>query len=202
MAAVRSLCTQGIVLQNGRIVYAGSSDDSVNYYLKNSFDEGQKKLLDRKDRKGNQKLLIEDIYILNSNSIKVGEMHSGENYQICLKYKRNGFVDIKQLTIVVQFTNENDDLFTTIASDEQGTTFDELKDIGEIVLDIPRLQFREGRYSLHFMISEKMSFNTPHKTMDYLQNAYTIDVIKGDYWNSGVFNRPKGFIQESSISLR
>jgi lipopolysaccharide transport system ATP-binding protein len=51
------------------------------------------------------------------------------------------------------------------------------------------------------MISEKLAFNTPHQTMDYLQDAYTLHVIRGDYWQSGILNRPKGFIQEASIEL-
>ncbi|WP_430399241.1 ABC transporter ATP-binding protein [Flavobacterium sp.] len=202
MAAVRSLCTKGIVLQNGKIVYSGTSDEAVNYYLNNSFDVGKLKLSDRKDRKGNHKLIINDIFIKNSSEIKVGEMHSGEEYKIYLNYVSKEDIDSKQFTVVVQFTDENDELFTTIASDEQGTQFDQINKEGSIVLHIPKLHFREGRYSMHFMISEKLSFNTPHKIIDYLQNAYTIDVIKGDYWNSGVFNRPKGFIQESSIFIQ
>ena len=33
MAAVRSLCSKGILLENGRIVYQGSTDDTINLYL-------------------------------------------------------------------------------------------------------------------------------------------------------------------------
>ena len=90
---------------------------------------------------------------------------------------------------------------TTIATDEMGIHFSEIKNNGTIEISIPRLQFREGRYSLHYMISEKLSFNTPHQTIDYLQDAYTMTVIRGDYWHSGVLNRPKGFIQEATIQL-
>jgi lipopolysaccharide transport system ATP-binding protein len=34
MAAVKSLCTRGIVLEHGKIVFEGNTDESVNYYLK------------------------------------------------------------------------------------------------------------------------------------------------------------------------
>jgi len=33
MAAVRSLCTRGIVLEHGKVVFEGSTTDSINYYL-------------------------------------------------------------------------------------------------------------------------------------------------------------------------
>lgn len=36
MAAVRSLCTRGIVLENGTLVYDGSTEGAVNYYLQNN----------------------------------------------------------------------------------------------------------------------------------------------------------------------
>ena len=51
------------------------------------------------------------------------------------------------------------------------------------------------------MVSEKLSFNTPHVIIDFLADAIVMNVIKGDYWNSGILNRPKGFIQESSIKI-
>lgn len=34
MAAVKSLCTRGIVLENGKITFQGNTEESVNYYLK------------------------------------------------------------------------------------------------------------------------------------------------------------------------
>ena len=36
MAAVKNLCTRGVVLQNGTLVYDGCTEDAVNYYLQNN----------------------------------------------------------------------------------------------------------------------------------------------------------------------
>lgn len=201
MAAVKSLCTRGIVLENGGITFTGNSDDAINYYLENSYKKSEIKVSDRQDRKGNQKLTVQDIYAKNKDGVKVGEVHSGESYQLHFEYIKRGEIDPKQFTVVVQLKNESDELVTTIATDELGTQFYEVKEKGSIVIDIPRLQFREGRYSVVFMISEKLAFNTPHQTIDFLQDAYTLNVIRGDYWKSGILNRPKGFIQEATISI-
>ena len=73
-------------------------------------------------------------------------MHGGEFYRIIFEYEKEKEIDPKQLTIVLQFKNENDELVTTIATDELGSTFSEVKDKGCIEVEIPRLQFREGRY--------------------------------------------------------
>lgn len=201
MAAVKSLCTKGIVLEHGGITFSGTSDDAINYYLENSYKKSEIKLSERIDRKGNQKLSILNIFVKNKDEVVVGEMHSGEYYKLIFEYQKLKDIDPKQLTIVLQFKNENDELVTTIATDELGTKFSEVKEKGTIEVEIPRLQFREGRYSMQYMVSEKLSFNTPHQVVDYLQDAFTLTVIRGDYWHSGVLNRPKGFIQEASIQL-
>ncbi len=201
MAAVKSLCTTGIVLEHGRIVFNGNSDDAVNYYLDNAYKTASKPVIEREDRKGNKKLLVNDIYVETKEGIRVGEVHSGEEYFISFDYIKSKVIDPKQLTIVVQFKNDNDELVTTIATDELGIVFSEIAEKGKIQIHIPKLQFREGNYSLTYMISEKLAFNTPHEVIDYLADAFVMPVIRGDYWKSGILNRPKGFVQEASILI-
>ncbi|WP_055448736.1 ABC transporter ATP-binding protein [Lacinutrix mariniflava] len=201
MAAVKSLCTRGIVLENGKIVFEGDSNASINFYLDNAYKMSSKPIFERKDRKGNFKLKIQDIYAENHQAIRVGELHSGEEYKIVFEYKKFKDIIPKQFTIVLQFKNENDEIVNTIATDEIGTVFNHIKDEGRIEIQIPKLQFREGNYSMNYMISEKPSFNTPHVVIDYLQDAFAMQVLKGDYWKSGILNRPKGFIQEASINI-
>ncbi|MQP52035.1 MULTISPECIES: ABC transporter ATP-binding protein [unclassified Flavobacterium] len=201
MAAVKSLCTKGIVLEHGRVVFNGNSEDAINYYLDDAYKTALKPVMEREDRKGNKKLLVNAIYVENKEGIRVAELHSGEEYCICFDYTKSKYIDPKQLTVVVQFKNDNDELVTTIATDELGTQFSEIAEKGKIELHIPKLQFREGNYSLTYMISEKLAFNTPHEVIDYLSDACVVSVIRGDYWKSGILNRPKGFIQEASIKL-
>lgn len=43
MAAVKSLCSKGIVLENGLVGFNGTVDDSIDYYLKNADNYAQKK---------------------------------------------------------------------------------------------------------------------------------------------------------------
>ncbi len=37
MAAVKNLCTRGVVLENGTLAFDGTTDEAVNYYLNNNF---------------------------------------------------------------------------------------------------------------------------------------------------------------------
>src|SRR5690554_2498318 len=56
MASVKALCTRGIVLENGKTVFNGTSNDSVNFYLNEVYDRAKISLDKRTDRKGNFKL--------------------------------------------------------------------------------------------------------------------------------------------------
>lgn len=51
MAAVKNLCTRGVVLQNGQLVYDGGTDDAVNYYLSNSSHIAKGLITDHIDEK-------------------------------------------------------------------------------------------------------------------------------------------------------
>lgn len=201
MAAVKSLCTKGIVLEHGKVVFNSDAESAVNYYLENAYKTAIVPVIEREDRKGNRKLQVNDIYVETKEGIRVGELHSGEEYFISFDYTKSKEIDPRKLTIVVQFKNENDELVTTIATDELGTVFSEIAELGKIQIHIPKLQFREGNYSLTYMISEKLAFNTPHEVVDYLADAFVMPVIRGDYWKSGILNRPKGFIQDASILI-
>lgn len=201
MAAVRSLCTRGIVLENGKPVYEGTANDAVDFYLEDSFEKAGILIADRTDRKGNQKLIITNISIINSTGTKVNELHSGDAYKILCDFRKNGQVDSKNLIFGIQFRNDKDQLMTTIATDELGTVFTELDSMGTFEINIPRLQFREGSYIMNYIVSEKLSAGTSHTVLDQLQHVFKINVIRGDYWKSGFLNRPTGFIQEADIKL-
>lgn len=49
MAAVKNLCTRGVVLQNGQLAFDGTTDDAVGYYLNNNFQVEQGLITDHID---------------------------------------------------------------------------------------------------------------------------------------------------------
>ncbi|MES2837176.1 MAG: ABC transporter ATP-binding protein [Bacteroidota bacterium] len=201
MAAVKGLCTHGIVLENGRHTFSGTNEEAINFYSQKSESLSQTELSERTDRKGNGKMKIYDIQFINESNLLVDELSSGEYYKIKFYFEKYGEVDASQLTFVLQLLNENDEIVTTIATDEQGTKFDKIPEKGCFEIEIPRLIFRGGKYKICYLLSEKKAFNTPHNVIDSLNDAKIMNVMRGDYWHSGLLNRPKGFIQESSIRL-
>ena len=46
MAAVKSLCKKGVVMENGQVAFKGNIDDSLNYYLSNTPQNSDKKIIE------------------------------------------------------------------------------------------------------------------------------------------------------------
>lgn len=69
MAAVKSLCTKGIVLGNGIIGFSGNINDSLSYYIKGDTNQCKKKIIDS-IRWTMPSLKITNIYINDTNKAK------------------------------------------------------------------------------------------------------------------------------------
>ena len=78
MAAVRSLCTRGIVLKNGLVDFMGSVPDSLEHYLQNE-DEIRKKLIVDNVKWNKHTLKISNIEI-NGTKESVSVLRNGQEY--------------------------------------------------------------------------------------------------------------------------
>ncbi len=65
MAAVQSLCTQGVLLENGEIIFSGTSQDTVHFYLNAERKKVTQNLLKRTDRRGSGEVRFSKVEMLN-----------------------------------------------------------------------------------------------------------------------------------------
>ncbi len=98
MAAVKSLCTRGIVMENGKVVFDGKTDDALNVYLNQSILNNSEYLLNIKTAGFKiayaTKLCIEDIYGNLMNEVPIGK-----SWRIKVNFKINE--RIKGLVIAI-----------------------------------------------------------------------------------------------------
>ncbi|APY00737.1 ABC transporter ATP-binding protein [Lacinutrix venerupis] len=188
MAAVKSLCTRCIVLENGKVVFEGDQNKSVNYYLSVEKNKEQSILEERTDRVGNQKLKIIDVSFFNNLNDQVSEVISGEYLKIRVKIKKSNFkIDYSKLIAAVSFLDNDFNISLSYISDETGFNFFNLENKDYFDLIIPNLYLRAGNYRIRLLITE---FDTkPNNFIDLIENAVSINVLAGDLWNTGNFNR-------------
>ncbi len=201
MAAVRNLCTTGIILQNGLLVYNGSSEDACNQYLGSAIEKSNVNISERTDRKGNGDLRISDVYFENKNGVRLAQLVSSEFVKLVLDYKKNIESDIRDLFVGVIIKNDSDVVQTVIATDELGVKLLINKSEGKIVVEMPKVLLRGGTYTVNLMITVRPNSASNHMILDNVENAITFNVERGDHWNVGHINRPNGYLQDASIHL-
>ena len=65
MSSVKTLCTKGIVLENGNILFSGSTDDTITKYLQG--DLTNQRLIDIKERYGNKKVVFKSVKVYGND---------------------------------------------------------------------------------------------------------------------------------------
>ena len=183
MAAVKSLCTRGIVLENGKLVFNGNTDKSVEFYL-NKGNINNTNLLDRTDRKGTGEIRFSKIELLNAKGNSVNEIMSGVYAKFRLHMVFNKKVNFKELVFGLVIYDKNEVKIADFYSDEMGIIFNNID--AYIDLEIPQLLLRGGDYSVVIVVqTNKIGV----QQLDLVHNVLNFTVFSGDYWDSGKINR-------------
>ncbi len=188
MASVKSLCTRGIVLENGYVKYIGTQNDAVEYYLSQQNTLNKINVSERTDRVGNQKLTVNKVLFFNSNEVEISDVISGEFLKIRVYIKKNLDVDFAKLFVAINFVDNEANFGLSYINDEMGYTFENLENKDFFELIIPNIYLRSAVYGIRILISEKDT--REENFIDVIDNAALINILEGDIWNTGKLNRP------------
>lgn len=184
MASVRNLCTSALVLDQGKIVFEGSTEQAISYYLNSEKRDGIE-LIERKDRKGAGELKFNKIEIFNEKDEVVNEVFAGGKIKIRLHYDLFEEINPNEFIISVQFFSSEEQLLAAFPSDEMHNrspfTFDNKH--GYIDLNIPQLLLRPEVYNINVL-----SFTGGTRSdnqIDCIKNACNLSVVATDFYKSG-----------------
>ena len=153
MAAVRQLCTRGIVLENGCVSFVGTAENSIEKYLTVNSNFVRKPLSQREDRTGNGMIRFTNVILRNANGIPVSEAFAGQYLKIEVHMDiKDKAIDPSKLIFACNILDPYGSFVTTWASDELEHKFDNF-DKGMISLEIPNLNLRPQTYSVWLQIS-------------------------------------------------
>ena len=178
MAAVRSLCHNGIVLKNGQMDFIGTADECVDHYLQSSMTLNENLAVSEMPReKGcNGKIRFTDIQYLNENDQPI-VAHCGKYLKIRLTVEVKEHVKSCLLGLGVR-----DSIGTPMMSFPTDMTYGavELTE-GKHQLDliIPKLPFTEGVYRI------SLSAGIDSEFADFLLNTIRFNVEDDDYFGLG-----------------
>ena len=107
MAAVRSLCRNGIVLKNGQMDFVGQASECVDYYLENKVEDTQKHVI--LGKKHRDSLLPKELEILEASIENEDNLHMATEEPIIFKLKiKVNNAETKKFTLGISITNSED----------------------------------------------------------------------------------------------
>ncbi|WP_054852825.1 ABC transporter ATP-binding protein [Olleya sp. ITB9] len=184
MAAVKSLCTRGLVLEHGKVVFEGASDKAVSFYLNNESKKANEDLLKRTDRRGTGEVHFSNVELLSKENTPVTEILSGDYAKFRLHVVFNQEVNCGELIFGLVVFDKNEIKIADFYSDEMGVSFDEIDSY--VDLEIPKLMLRGGDYTVTIVVQ---TAKVVVKQIDLLHNVLNFKVFPGDYWNTKTINR-------------
>ena len=184
MAAVRNLCTRGIVLEHGVSVFEGDADACVDYYTL-SRDE-RYGFSPKKQLATNDSIRIENIELFNHSFDKIDRVLSGETIHIVMDilnaHEKN------QLDFGIGFYDKEDVPQFHCSTEAAGRQIEINDGIANVTLTIPKWPLIQGSFYLNAYIRDGS------KTLDHVIEAVWINCEKGDFYNTGILpSWDKGF---------
>ncbi len=168
MAAVKSLCTRGIVLQYGKIAYQGMIDESLDFYSSLSVEESKIGV----QHIDNSKTILINSYtvqcdnkdLVNGQSIYIGD-------QITINFDLKILEDISDFTIAMDVNNINQELVSHISNEDDGMVFKSLKkgDNVKLAIKTAEILFVPGFYSINVWmgIGQVITLYTIHNFLHF-----------------------------------
>ncbi len=187
MAAVKSLCKTGILLANGSVDKIDNVENIISLYYGKS-KAISSNLNDRSDRTGAGNFRYTSIFMYDKYDKSIVEIISGEYVKFVIDY-RNKIEDIDPAKFIwgILIKDFYEHVIIGYSSIDTGLKLLQISDEGQIIIEIPKMLLRGGKYYVRLFASYKDS--TPENFEDVIDNAFTFDVLQGDYWNTGVINR-------------
>lgn len=184
MAAVRSLCSKGILLESGQISKQGDINTVIQEYLSSG---ASKYNLNVESRSGSGVIKVKDIKITGETLELLPE--NGHFFQICIDFDNPNRLNSNELRLDLKI---NDYMGHRVGwMSNYISAHESVNDLRSMRFCIESLNLNHGLY----YISTDLYAN--NKRADFLQNAIAFEVSDGDFYGTGR-TIP---IQESKILL-
>lgn len=177
MAAVKSLCTRAIVLDNGLVSFVGDVEGALNFYLLGSLNKKNVKIKDRKDRIGLGNVKIESVQIIGDS------FRTNHSFAIEIDYKSfRDNVKINEFGLSIWDLKENKIISISSVFKNQ---LNNIPSIGTVTCQIPNLPLVEGTYLINCFVSSIFGIE------DYVENILQFDVEEFDIFGQGKTVNPE-----------
>ena len=168
MAAVKSLCTRGIVLEHGKVVFEGGIDQTISKYLQ--AEKVNIKLKDIKIRTGNKKVLFENVKVFGAEE-SVTPITGGE-MTILFEIENGEMLDSKNIRFDMRIEDNFGQRLAWVSSSLK--EIENINNTNQIRLTFLKNPFDKGVYFATIYLGVN------NEDADLIENAFSFEVEEGD----------------------
>jgi lipopolysaccharide transport system ATP-binding protein len=180
-ASIEALCTRGIVLEKGRLVFDGTQTDALDVYSQTRSASIQC-LKDRTDRTGSGEVRIVGIECRNAEGGGVSTVRSGETIELALRFERRTQAKFPKLSVQIMVATHLGAPVFTQTNALSGDEFPDLPESGMLVCRLPRLPLAPGHYQIGFRVQPELK---GRDALDAIEIAADLPVEPGDFYGTG-----------------
>jgi lipopolysaccharide transport system ATP-binding protein len=173
LAAVSSLCSRALLLQQGSAVEQGPVERVLERYLASVHEEARMSLRVRSDRHGDGALRFTGVEVLGEGSA----VRAGDEVEVRLEYEAE--TELGNALVGIGVNGLLGEPLFFCSTQLSGQRLQSLPRSGTFVCTIPRLPLTPGRYSLNIYAEVKGAL------ADWVRDATTFDVIASDFFGTG-----------------
>jgi lipopolysaccharide transport system ATP-binding protein len=181
MAAVRNLCDQAVLLEGGRVLAKGYTNDTISTYLeRDTHRQRPDDLALRKDRKGSGIIRCKSVSFHRQGHGTTRTFLSGDHLAIHLRYSASQRLpDSRRMLVGVSIKDMYDQVLFLCSNELTDEITRGWPEDGELVCAIPRLPLSAGSYkaNVYFAVNGVVA--------DWVVDAASFDVERGDFFGTG-----------------
>lgn len=181
LAAVKSLCSRVVLLNQGRLVMDSTPEIAIDNYLSLGIQNFRDGAVDISKSNGDKRFVIQEIGLYNEKYELIQIAYTGQDIKLILRYIIN---EPGPDPIVIIRIKDNIEriLFTCLSRNSYSGTMKLKSEGGKIMCNIPKLPLLPGVYKMDILLKYG------HEITFDLENAFEIQVEKGDFFNTGKLN--------------
>ena len=179
MPAIKALCENAILLDNGVCKNIGKAVEIIENYLTINTLLSSSTLIYRKDRKGNGEILLTGFEVRDALNREIETIQAGSRVNFIVKYKKNEIKITSNANLEIGVHGKLDENLFHLSTDITGKTLRLNSENGEIVCSIESLDLQPGVYSMNFFLTVNGDI------VDWIQNAATFEVTPSDFFRTG-----------------
>ena len=179
MSSILALCPKAMLLNAGRIVYEGPSEEAVARYVAASRMAGGEWLERQPSRTGTSAVRVTSLRLEDADGNLADSPATGDAVRFVLDYEAAEDANLDELVVNIVISEQGGGGLVSLMSQVSGEGFRDVPPVGRAVCFVPELPLMPGHYNVQY------SLLLGSELADKVHQAGSLVVREGDFFGTG-----------------